>query len=159
MALEMAVVSPLRSASKTRNSLTDCSIDPPLIVGDDGAAGFWLLPLPSLVPSMAGGLLGASFWEKVRWWPATGEPSEACDELGGELLAVLVAVLPAAGVDVPSVLDATLLSMCLTLCDLERLCLRGIKYQSQSHSQPDMCMPPHRRTARATGALTLPWLL
>jgi hypothetical protein len=107
-------------------------------------------------------LLEASFWEKLRWWPVTGEPSEACDELGGELLAVLVVVLPAAGVDVPSVLDATLLSMCLTLCDLERLCLRGKRQSwSQSQSQSDMCIPPHRRTAHATGAkaLTLPWQL
>jgi hypothetical protein len=162
MALDMAAVSPLRSDSKTRNSLTDCSMDPPLPVGDAGDAGCWLLP-PSLGTAvvdvdvdMAGGALGRSFFDRLRWWPVTGELSDACDELGGELFAVFVA-LPSADVDVPSVFDVpsffdvTLLSMFLTLCDLERLCLRAdvsdqsqaeSQSQSQSQPQPDMCMSP-----------------
>src|SRR5690242_1647302 len=126
MALEIAVVSPLRSDSNTRNNFTDCSIEPPLTVGEDGDAGCWLLLLSLGPPVVAivGGAFERSFLERLRWWPLdTGELSEACDELGGELLAVFV-VLPSAGVDEPSVFEVTLLSMFLTLCDLERLCLQ-----------------------------------
>lgn len=146
IALDMAAVSPLRSDSNTRNSLTDCSIDPPLTVGDVGDAGCWLLLL-SLGPpdvDMAGGMFGCSFFERLRWWPVTGELSEACDELGGELLAVLV-VLASADVGAPpSVFEVTLLSMFFTLCDLERLCLRVDVSIGQSLTCA--CSPPSHST-------------
>jgi hypothetical protein len=128
MALDMAVVSPLRSDSNTRKSFTDCSIDDALgAVGDVGDV--WKLGEEGLWPSVGAPTLdmlvdrcGWCLFERLRWWlgrfceeePGCCEP--AADEPGGEE-SLRSAVL------VTSLLDDTRPSMCFTFWDLLRLCV------------------------------------
>lgn len=132
MALAMAVVSPLRSDSKTRNSFTDCSIDEAFAVlgevgdgwkfGDEG-----LRPSAVLTLDMLAERCGRCFLERLRWWPGrccdeAPRCEPAADEPGGEesLMSVLVT----------SFLEDTRPSMCLTFCDFDRLWLLGVSTAS-----------------------------
>lgn len=140
MAFWMAAVSPLRSDSKTRKSLTDCSMEAPVgAVGESGEA--W-----GLVAEGEAGLLAASrvlpvctldmlalrcarcFVEALRWWPGRCCECECewedcdCEATEAEELA---AMLPSAVVSwaAGSFLDETRPRRFLTLADFERLCL------------------------------------
>lgn len=151
MAFEMAVVSPLRSASKTRKSFTLCSIDEPVGVamccegceGDEGLKASWCgAAVVAMLVETCGGRCGFAM---VRWARGCGCPddddggrgwaSEAADELAGEggSMAMLLVVLL-----LSSVLERVRLRAFLTLLDLERLCLAGgdwLSVGSTSHGR------------------------
>jgi hypothetical protein len=141
MALDMAVVSPLRRDSNTRNSLTDCSIDDALgIVGEAGDV--WKLGDEGLPPSVGAPTLdmladrcGRCFLERLRWCPGRcceEEPGccePAADEPGGEE-SLRSAVL------VTSLLEDTRPSMCFTFWDLLRLCVLWRGQSTNAYTAP-----------------------
>jgi hypothetical protein len=163
IAFDIAAVSPLRSDSNTLNSLTDCSIELDLAVGELGgcsklvAEGLWL-PCPAPVVDMLVERCGLCFLDRVRLCPdVAGLSCEGCElaetaVLGGEVS--LPSVVGA------SVLEATRDRRFFTLADLERLCLRCVVRGASGYYHDTLSRPPHipRHDASGLGAPTLPWL-